>query len=110
MNRNEVKTLIEKQMPGWTLEEPAEIDAMAQVDAASLRRGPGVSDLRRKFLGASSKFAMRKPTGGTPLIDSDMDANSVPHEVQATVRIRPLDGGESRVADVVNGSVEIVQG
>lgn len=98
LSAKDVDKVVRKQLPGWKRSESAGDHPRHSVRQA-IKQGPNVSDLRRKFFGggvadntAKQKTHARRPS-----------------DVQV-VHVTPVDGGPSKVAEIRNGRVKIVQG
>ena len=83
-SNEEARTLnemIHEQLPGWKLVND-EINTMYNVTSREdIDRGPSIKQLRQKFL----------------------DHHTV-------IKIQPVDGGPSKVAEIINGVIKTVQG
>jgi hypothetical protein len=94
------------KLPGWHIEtqERSDIDALHDESTFQPEAGVTAADLERKFLGT------------TTLKNSPSDAMMERAEKRAkysqTVRVKPDDGGPSKVADIdmTTQEVKIVQG
>lgn len=97
---------VAKSLPGWHIEaqERSDVDALHDESTFQPDEGVTAADLERKFLGTST------------LKNSPSDAMVERAEKRAkysqTVRVKPDDGGPSKIADVdmATREVKIVQG
>jgi hypothetical protein len=93
---------IAQQLPGWRLARQQVVsDAHAQQAIRGAARGASLEELRKKFLPADEASDSARDGGGS------MDA---PSGNRRSVLIEPEAGGPSKVIDIVDGKVKMVQG
>jgi hypothetical protein len=93
---------IAQQLPGWRLARQQVVsDAHAKQAIRGETRGASLEELRKKFLPADEASDSAGAGGGA------MDA---PSSNRRSVLIEPEAGGPSKMVDIVDGKVKMVQG
>ena len=101
--RQSAADLVAKQLPGWRIddEQVSNTDALYKDIRLNADTGATVADLERKFLGK---------TRNDTATDAGIAKVAKTKKTSTSVRVKPDDGGPSKVADIVGGKVKIVQG
>lgn len=99
---------VRRDLPGWKLSETGvqhKKAATGVADGLSVKRVGDLEQLRKKFLESGMADAGVAPSVGVRAFRPASAAVRV-----STVLVEPVDGGNRKLADVVNGHATIVQG
>lgn len=100
LDADAIAKAVTEQLPGWRLSRTQAVaEDVSLAAAGKLTPGPTIAELRRKFLGGSSDSA-----------DSAEESHAPTATRIKSVLIEPEDGGPSKVADLIEGKLTIVQG
>jgi hypothetical protein len=97
-----VDDVVARDLPGWRISTASQSVKQTVSDGANLktRKGPSISQLRAKFLGAGAKDASGGAEPGFAPLDSSVK----------TVRVEPKSGGPAKTAAVKTNKIESVPG
>ena len=97
-----VARAIAQQLPGWRLARQQVVsDTNAKQAIRGAARGASLEELRKKFLPAGESSDAASDGAG---------AADAPKANRRSVLIEPEAGGPSKVVDIVDGKVKVVQG
>ena len=96
-----VKKLLQEQMPGWDIAEPNHSieDTVFDSSPNAAHRGVTLEELQRKFGGSHDNAVDNAPDG---MFKGESKIK--------VIKVKPKGGGDSKVADIIDGKISIVQG